>query len=213
MKKEMLLTWLASLFCVSLVVSNIIAGKLYLAPFEVVLTSAVWLFPVVYILGDIIPEVYGLSTARRVIWMAFFLNLFAVLFFLLTVVLPFPSFWENQSSFEVVLGFTPRLLLASFVAFLVGTNINAWALIKIKNLTGGKFLWVRTIGSTVIGETLDSLVFITIAFYGTVPPGIIINLVIVQAAFKVAYEILATPLTYIVINYAKNLRNNESSIS
>lgn len=205
MKNNMLLAWLSALFGVSLVVSNIIAGKLYAAPFGLVLPAAAWLFPVVYILGDVIPEVYGLRVARSVIFMGFVLNLFAVFFFILTNSLPYPDFWGNQTAFDTVLGFTPRLLLASFAAFLVGTNINAWVLVLIKKLTSGRFLWARTIGSTVIGETLDSLVFISIAFYGVMPTEILSTLIFTQATFKIAYEILATPLTYAVVGYVKRV--------
>jgi queuosine precursor transporter len=206
MKKNLFL-FLASLFCVALIVSNIIAGKLYSAPFGLVLPAAVWLFPIVYILGDVIPEVYGLKKARQVIWLGFFLNVFAVAFFMLTLILPYPGFWPNQSAFQAVLGFTPRLLLASFVAYLVGTNVNAQVLVWIKKLTSEKYLWIRTIGSTIFGESLDSLLFISIAFYGSMPNIILGQMVLAQAGFKILYETLATPLTYLVVNYVKKNEN------
>ena len=194
---------LSALFCVSLVVSNIIAGKMWAAPFGIVLPAAVWLFPIVYILGDVIPEVYGLPVARRVIWLGFALNAFAILFFLICLRLPHPGFWGNQSSFQAVLGFTPRLLVASFVGYLVGTNVNAWVLVLIKRLTKSRWLWMRTIGSTICGETIDSVLFISIAFLGVIPRDQLPLMILWQAAFKTVYEILATPLTYLVVSHLK----------
>lgn len=203
MKMSFRLMVLTVLFCVALIVSNIIAGKLYAAPFGIVLTAAVWLFPIVYIIGDVIPEVYGLSVARKIILVGFAANLFAVGFFLLTIGLPYPSFFQSQSAFQVVLGFTPRLLVASFCAYLAGTNANAWVLVTIKRFTGPRFLWIRTIGSTIVGESLDSAIFMTLAFLGSVPDTQLPWLIFYQAAFKTAYEIIATPFTYLVVNWFK----------
>lgn len=197
------LVCLTVVFCVALIVSNIIAGKLWAAPFGIVLTAGVWLFPIVYIIGDVVPEVYGLQVARRIIWLGFAANLFAVFFFTLTLVLAYPPFFDGQKAFEIVLGFTPRLLFASFCAYLVGTNANAWVLVKIKQVTGPRFLWVRTIGSTIIGEGLDSLIFISLAFYGIVPTDQLPMMIFYQASFKTLYEVLATPLTYVVVNWFK----------
>jgi len=207
--RSFLLTVLTALFCVALLVSNIIAGKLWAAPGGLVLPVAVWLFPIVYILGDVIPEVYGLKTARQVIGLGFCLNLMAVLFFYLCLALPAPAFWKNQQAFETVLGFTPRLLVASFIGYLVGTNANAWTLVLIKKGTGGRWLWMRTIGSTIVGETLDSALFIAIAFWGTVPGGTIPSMVIWQALFKIVYEIVATPLTYAVVSRVKQVEGRQ----
>lgn len=198
---------LSAVFCVALVVSNIIASKLYVAPFGIVLPAAVWLFPIVYIIGDVIPEVYGLTIARRVIILGFALNLFAVLFFALTLVLPAPAFWQNQAAFETVLGFTPRLLVASFVGYLVGTNANAWVLVQVKKLTGSRPLWMRTISSTIVGETLDSALFITIAFLGVVLLATLPLMILAQSAFKTVYEALATPLTYAMVGAVRRIED------
>ena len=198
---------LTAVFCIALVVSNIIAGKLYVAPGGIILPAAVWLFPIVYIIGDVIPEVYGLAVARRVIILGFALNLFAVLFFVLTLVLPAPAFWQNQAAYETVLGFAPRLLVASFVGYLVGTNANAWVLVQVKKLTGGRWLWMRTIGSTMVGETLDSAFFITVAFLGIVPLATLPGMILAQSAFKTVYEALATPLTYAVVGAVRRFED------
>lgn len=198
-------TILIAFYSVALVVSNIIAGKLWQAPAGLIFTTGVWLFPVVYIIGDVIPEVYGLKAAQKSIWLGFALNLIAVFFFLLCIKLPAPVFWQNQSAFEIVLGFTPRLLLASFVGYLIGSNANAFVMVWIKKLTNSKFLWIRTISSTVVGESLDTLFFAGIAFWGAMPFPALQSLILSMATFKIVYEIVATPLTYIVVNYVKKL--------
>lgn len=204
-KYSFLLLTFTSLYCTALVVSNVIAGKLWSAPFGITLTAGVFLFPIVYIIGDVIPEVYGLKTARRIIWLGFGANLVAVAFFLLTIALTYPPYFTGQDAFRTVLGFTPRLLVASFVAYLVGTNANAMVMVTLKKLTQGRFLWVRTIGSTIVGEGLDSILFISIAFFGVVPASVLPGMVLAQFTFKTLYEILATPLTYVVINWVKKM--------
>lgn len=204
-KTSFLLTVLAGVFCVSLVVSNIIAGKLWAAPFGITLTCGVFLFPVVYIIGDVVPECYGLATARRVIWLGFGANLLAVVMFLFTLRAVAPGFWQGQDAFQVVLGFTPRLLVASFVGYLAGTNANAWALVRIKRLTGGRWLWMRTIGSTILGESVDSILFMVVAFAGLYPWDVLPGMILAQATFKTLYETIATPLTYLVVGWVKRL--------
>lgn len=197
---------LAALFCTSILVSNIIAGKLWnISPLGIVLTAGVITFPIVYIIGDVVPEVYGYPTARKLIYLGFAMNLFAVVFFYLTLRMAYPPYFAGQASFEAVLGFTPRLLLASFTAYLIGTNVNAFVLVQVKKLTGAKLLWVRTISSTIVGESIDSLVFISIAFFGVVPNAALPMMIIGQASFKIIYEIVATPFTYIIVNYVKGL--------
>jgi queuosine precursor transporter len=197
------LLYLAAFFCVSLVVSNVIGGKLYQAPFGIVLPAGVWLFPIVYIIGDVVPEVYGIAAARRVIALGFLTNAFAVLFFYLTVWLPSPGFWPHQSQFEAVLGLTPRLLAASLVAYVAGSNVNAQVLVVIKRLTRSRWLWMRTIGSTICGEAVDSCLFVSVAFLGIVPRDQLLWMILWQATFKIAYEIVATPFTYWIVSFFK----------
>lgn len=195
---------LTILFCTALIVSNIIAGKLWAAPLGMTLTAGAVLFPIVYIIGDVMPEVYGLQTTRRVIFLGFAANLFAVTFFYICLALPAPAFWQNQAAFETVLGFTPRLLIASMLAYLAGTNANAWIMVKMKALTKSRWLWTRTISSTIIGESIDSTIFMLIAFIGVVPLSALPSLIISQTIFKTAYEVLATPATYLVIGWFKS---------
>lgn len=203
---------LTVVFCTCLIVANIIAGKLWATPLSgIVLTAGVFCFPLVYIIVDVIPEVYGYATARKVIFLGFVANLLAVIFFWLAINAPFPPFFQGQDAFNTVLGFTPRLLLASFAGYLVGTNVNAWTLTMIKRWTKGRFLWTRTIGSTIIGESVDSTIFMTIAFYTILPTETLPGMILAQAAFKTLYEALATPLTYLVINYFKRLEGVEQT--
>lgn len=203
--KYKLFPYFAAFYCVSLVVSNVIAAKLYAAPFGMVLTAGIWLFPIVYIIGDIVPECYGLATARKLIWMGLLTNALAVAFFMIALALPYPPFWADQEAFVSVLMQTPRLLVASFLGYFLGTHSNAYVLVALKKLTGGKLLWVRTIGSTIVGEAVDSAAFVTIGFLGLVPGSVLVSMVFTAAAFKTVYEALVTPVTYAVIAWVKRV--------
>lgn len=192
----------SALFVTCLVVSNIIAVKLVRVG-DLILDAAIVVFPISYILGDVLTEVYGYRMARRVIWLGFGCNLVAVLAIWVGGVLPAAPFWDAQSAYERILGATPRILLASFVAYLVGEFANSYVLARMKVLTKGKWLWSRTIGSTLAGQGLDSLVFMTLAFWGTIPLGGLAEAILTQWLAKTAYEALATPITYLVVNYLK----------
>ena len=193
---------LACVFVTLLVTSNIIAVKL-IEVFGHVLPAAIILFPMTYILGDIFTEVYGFRFARRVIWLGFLCNAVAVVGFWAGGVLPAVSFWEGQDAYDAILGYTPRLLMASFAGYLVGEFANSIILSRLKVATEGRWLWTRTIGSTLVGQGFDSAVFITLAFIGTVAGNSLVELVITQWVFKVVYEAAATPLTYAVVGYVK----------
>ncbi len=194
--------FISALFVTCLIVSNIIAVKIgsFWGNF---LPAGVILFPITYIIGDVLTEVYGYAAARRVIWTGFGCNLLAVIAIYIAIkVVPAP-FFPNQQAFETILGFTPRLLAASFVAYLIGQFANSFVLAKMKIKTNGKHLWMRTIGSTIVGEGLDSLIFIIFAFSGVLPPSAIVPLILAQWIFKSAFEIVATPLTYVVVGFLK----------
>jgi hypothetical protein len=206
-----------AVFVTTLIISNIIAVKLVRIA-GLILPAAVVLFPVAYIFGDILTEVYGYANARRVIWTGFFCNLLAVLAIWIGGALPAAPFWsigafgsaeQAQQAYQAVLGFTPRLLSASFCAYLVGEFLNSYVLAKLKVRTQGRFLWLRTISSTIVGEGADSAVFITIAFSGILSPAQIGTTVLSQWLFKVAYETLATPLTYVVVNFLKRAERED----
>lgn len=195
----------AMAFVTCLIVSNIIAVKLIEAPvFGVFVPAALIVFPLSYIFGDILTEVYGFARARTVIWLAFGCNLLAVLFFTLGQSLPPAApFAEVQGAYERILGYTPRLLAASFVAFLIGEFANSMVLSRMKVATQGRFLWARTIGSTIVGQGLDTAVFNVVAFAGVLPAEALVQTVTAAWALKVAYEVVATPLTYPIVAFLK----------
>jgi queuosine precursor transporter len=191
-----------ALFITALITANITAVKL-IGVFGLVLPAAVVVFPISYICGDVLTEVYGYRMARRVIWLGFLCNLLAVAAIYLGGILPAAPFWQDQGAYEAILGYTPRILVASFLAYLVGEFANSYVLARMKVATDGRWLWSRTVGSTLVGQGLDSLVFILLAFAGTIPLGAMISAVVAQWLVKSAYEAFATPLTYAVVNRLK----------
>lgn len=199
---------ITGIFITSLLTANIIAVKL-IDIFGFVLPAGVVIFPISYIFGDILTEVYGYRLARLVIWLGFLCNLLMVVAIWIAQILPSANFWNNQSAYEMILGYTPRLLVASFIAYLIGEFVNSFVLSRMKIMTKGRFLWSRTIGSTIVGEGLDSLVFIFIAFVGIIPLWGLSNAVLAQWVFKTGYEILITPLTYLVVNKLKHLEGTD----
>jgi uncharacterized integral membrane protein (TIGR00697 family) len=193
---------IVAVFVTCLITANIIAVKL-VNILGLIVPAAVIIFPISYIFGDVLTEVYGYAASRRVIWLGFFCNLLAVVAMWIGGFLPAASFWQGQSAYDTILGYTPRLLAASFIAYLIGEFANSFVLARMKVATRGRWLWTRTIGSTLIGEGLDSLFFMSIAFVGTIPLDGLGNAIVTQWLFKVAYEVLATPLTYAVVTWLK----------
>lgn len=192
----------ATVFVTCLITANIIAVKL-VDILGFILPAAVLVFPISYITGDVLTEVYGYRQARRVIWLGFLCNALMVAAVWIGQVLPSASFWDAQSAYERILGYTPRLLLASLLAYLAGEFANSFVLAKMKIATRGRWLWMRTIGSTLVGQGLDSTVFMTLAFAGTIPTPALTEAVVTQWLAKSAYEALATPFTYMVVNRLK----------
>jgi uncharacterized integral membrane protein (TIGR00697 family) len=190
------------LFVACLIAANITAVKL-IEPWGLAMDAGTIVFPVSYILGDVLTEVYGFRAARRVIWLGFLANLFVVAAISLAAIVPAASFWDGQAAYEQILGFVPRILLASFCAYLVGEFANSVVLAKMKVATEGRHLWARTIGSTLVGQGLDSLVFVLIAFSFVIPLSALLPMIVTQWLVKTAYEALATPVTYGVVGYLK----------
>mgnify|MGYP001613434346 FL=1 len=190
---------ITALFITCLITANIIAVKVVgIGPF--VLPAAIVIFPLSYIFGDILTEVYGYRLARQVIWLGFLCNLVFVIFVRIGQTLPSASFWTGQEAYETILGYTPRLLLASFLGYLAGEFANSFILAKMKVLTRGRWLWSRTISSTIIGQVLDTSIFIIIAFWGI--PSLAVMILFHWLA-KIIIEATFTPLTYITVNYLK----------
>ncbi|HBZ00480.1 MAG TPA: transporter [candidate division Zixibacteria bacterium] len=202
MKKYKYYDIILGLFVAVLLISNVASSKiLKLGPFT--FDGGTILFPVSYIFGDILTEVYGYRNSRRVIWTGFFAALLMSLTFIAVGKLPPASGWENQDAYEKILGLTPRIVIASLVAYFAGEFSNSYTLAKMKILTKGKWLWSRTISSTIIGEGVDTLLFVTIAFYGVLPNELLMTVIISNYVFKVGFEAAFTPLTYLVVRFLK----------
>jgi uncharacterized integral membrane protein (TIGR00697 family) len=217
MAKQRWLPSITAVFVTSLLLSNIIAVKLIaVGPFY--FTAAILIFPLSYIFGDILTEVYGYARARRVIWTGFGCNLLAVLVIWISIQLSPAPFWKlgglesaqaSQQAYEAIFGFTPRILAASFVAYLVGEFLNSFVLAKMKIATVGRHLWLRTIGSTLVGQLADTGIFILLAFYGIIPMVALGQLILNLWLMKSAYEGIVTPFTYIVVNYLKRVEQED----
>lgn len=200
MKITYRLVIIIAVFITCLITANIIAVKMIsIGPFT--LFAAIFIFPISYVFGDILTEVYGYHMARRVIWLGFICNLIFVLFAWIGQILPAHADWLGQEAYENILGATPRILAASFCGYLTGEFSNSYILSRMKILTRGRWLWSRTIGSTVIGEGLDTVVFIIIATAGT--PFFMPSLMLSQWLGKVIIEGAFTPFTYIIVNWLK----------
>lgn len=200
--------WLAPItatFCAVLVISNVSAIKPLSIPGLpfVLMDGGNLLFPISYIFGDVLVEVYGYAHSRRIIWLGFVLNIFAAGAFSLVAVLPPAPGWEMQDAFATILLQTPRVVLGSVVAFWCGSFLNAWVMAKMKVWMRGRHLWMRTIGSTIAGEGIDSLLFTSIAFGGVWPLALVAQVIFWNFVLKTGYEILATPLTYFIVHRLK----------
>ena len=195
---------ISAVYVTALITANIISVKV-IGFGSVVMPAAIIIFPLSYIFGDILTEVYGYRWARRVIWLGFACNLIFVIFAYLGQLLPAASFWTDQQAYESILGYTPRLLLASVCGYLVGEFVNSFIMAKMKVATKGRWLWARTIGSTVFGQGLDTALFIVIAYIGTA--SFVPLMILYHWLIKVAIEALATPVTYKTVNYLKRKEN------
>jgi uncharacterized integral membrane protein (TIGR00697 family) len=204
MKKQVSVAFmvLGMLFTVCLIVSNIVEQKLIqIGPIEA--TAGLLLFPITYIVNDLIAEVWGYRKVRLIIWNGFLMNFLAVLVFKLSIWAPGSSNFTNQDAFASVLGNTERLVIASFIAFLFGAFLNAFVMSKMKIMQRGRGFSIRAIVSTLVGEGADSLVFFTIAFSGVIPTNDLLMLMLTQTAMKTGYEIIALPITNILVKWVK----------
>jgi uncharacterized integral membrane protein (TIGR00697 family) len=193
---------LTTAFVVILLVSNLVAQKVcMIGPFAV--SGAILLFPLTYIFGDIFTEVYGFAASRRAIWLGFFGTALLYLMGAVVILLPAAPGWKNQQAFATVFGFVPRILAASLIAFLAGEFANSYTMARLKLLTKGRKLWTRTIGSTVVGQAVDTVIVIVLTFGGVYPARTLLNIIVTGYLLKVGYEVLATPLTYLVVNWLK----------
>ncbi len=191
---------IVALFVTCLITANIIAVKI-IAIGSIFLPAAIIVFPLSYIFGDVITEVYGYVWVRRIIWLGFLCNLIFIFFAWLGQLLPAATFWEDQEAYISILGYAPRLLIASLCGYLTGEFANSFILAKMKIATRGRWLWTRTISSTVIGQGLDTSIFITVAFIGTISFSPM--MILYHWLAKTAIEAMATPITYTIIDFLK----------
>jgi queuosine precursor transporter len=197
---------ISSIFVAVLLISNTIATKLFsLGPF--IFTGAIFVFPISYIFGDILVEVYGYSRSRRIIWTGFFILIgMSIIYWLVGLLPPAPG-WENQDAYVAILGVVPRIVFASIIGFWAGEFSNSFIMAKMKILTQGKHLWSRTIGSTIFGQGVDTVLFTTIGFFGLIPNAVLITAILSGYGFKVIYEAIATPITYKIVRFLKKKEN------
>lgn len=211
MSRGELFAILTALSATVLIVSNLASTKM----FDFFGTGLVWdggavLFPISYILGDIIAEIFGFKQAKKVIWTAFAMNLIAVLALYIVQILPPGPGWGNQLAYEAIIGFMPRIVAGSLIAFVTGQILNAYVFVKIKEITKGKHLWQRAIGSSLVGDLVDTLIFTTIAFIGTISTPQFLGLLVIAYISKIVGETLLLPVTYAAINLCKKLVENEA---
>ena len=193
---------ITALFCGCLIISNILASKTF-SLYDIILPCGVVIFPLVYIVGDVLTEIYGFKLAKRTIYLGFIINLIAVIAYQIAIFLPGTDL-ATSNAFSIILGSTPRILIASLISYLVGSYVNAYFM-KILKERYTEYLFARCSISTLFGEGLDAIIFITIAFAGLMPNEVLITMIICQGAFKIIYEIIVYPITRTVINWIKSL--------
>ncbi len=203
-------TWnyffIAVFFVALLMISNTVAVKVIdIGSFTV--TGAIFIFPFTYILSDILTEVYGYRGSRPIIWAGFCAIVFMAIMYTLVKILPAASFWKEQESFEIILGQVPRIVIASLLGYLAGSFSNSFILSRMKVWMKGKYLFVRTIGSTIIGEGVDSIIFVLVGFAGIIPDANLMSVIISSYLIKLAIEVLVTPITYKAVAYLKAKEN------
>ncbi|MDR0371138.1 MAG: queuosine precursor transporter [Prevotellaceae bacterium] len=210
MKKQVSVAFMACglLFTTCLIIANIVEQKLITIG-NVQATAGLLIFPVSYVINDLIAEVWGFKKARLIIWYGFLMNFLAVGIFQLSMLLPASPDFVHENAFNLVLGSTLRITTASFAAFLCGSFLNAYVMSKMKILQRGKGFSLRAIVSTILGEGGDSMIFFVTAFYGVVPPKSLVLLVLTQTAMKTAYEIIALPVTNLIVKKVKQIEQTD----
>lgn len=202
---------LTVLFVTVLLLSNLVTHNKVCRLGNYVFTSGIILFPLSYLLGDVLTEVYGYARSRRIIWIGFWSLIFSTTIVQIILLMPPADGWYNQRAYETVLGNVPRTVISSIIAFWAGEFTNSFVIAKMKIFTKGKYLFTRTIGSTVCGEAVDTLIFYPLAFYGlpSFPLELILKIMITNYTLKVLWEVFATPITYKVVEFLKKKENED----
>jgi uncharacterized integral membrane protein (TIGR00697 family) len=198
-----------ALFVTILLCSNIIGAAKVATVWGFTFGAGVLFFPISYIFNDVLTEVYGYARARKVVWAGFGAIVFASFMSWVIVTLPPAMGWNDQQAYETVFGQTPRIVFASLSAFFVGEFANSYVLAKMKLRTNGRYLWMRTIGSTIVGEAVDSMVFYPLAFLGVWDAHLVLQVMISNYTIKCAWEALVTPVTYKVVNFLKRAEQED----
>ena len=199
---------LGALFCVCLICSNLLETKIIQIG-SMTITAGFLVFPISYIINDCIAEVWGFRKSRLIIWLGFLINFMALAIFQVALALPAAPFWQGADAFQFVFGLAPRITVASLLAFLVGSFLNAYVMSRMKVASQGKHFSARAVLSTLVGETADSLVFFPIAFWGLIPVDELFKLVVIQAVAKTAYEIVVLPLTIRIVGMLKRVEQTD----
>lgn len=208
MRKYKYLDFITAFFSIILLVSNIASSKI-VAIGSLTLDAGTILFPLSYIFGDILTEVYGYARSRRIIWIGFAMILLSSVVFMIVQALPASPAWHGQQAYEQILGLTPRIVFASLIAFFTGEFINSYIMARLKIRTKGRFLWLRTITSTLVAQGLDTGLFIMIAFFGVLENQLVISLIVSNYIFKVGVEVIFTPITYTIARTLKRRENED----
>lgn len=201
MTKTKAYSYLTGTFCALIIASNILATKTLKVEF-IMLPCSIMTFPILFIVNDILSEIYGYKMAKNVIYLGFILNIIAIILYSIAIMLPSDS--PNAEAFSSILSTTPRLFIAGLISYLMGNIINSKIMVVLKEKYND-YLFVRCIASTVVGEAIDSIIFITVSFYGVFPGELIITMICCQVVFKVLYEIIAYPITRKIIIFVKRL--------
>jgi len=196
-------------FVTVIIASNMIGAEKVVTVFGLTFGGGILFFPISYFFNDILTEVYGYARSRKVVWAGFISLFFTMIMAQVIIALPPAKGWMYQQAYEIVYGQTPRIVAASLVAFLCGEFTNSFVLAKMKIFSRGKFLWTRTIGSTIAGEAVDSIIFYPAAFLGFWSGSLLIRVMIMNYLIKVIWEIIATPLTYLVVGFLKHAENED----
>lgn len=199
---------IAMLFVASLIIGNTVAVKIItIGGFAI--PAGILCFPLAYIINDVLVEVYGYQKSKKVIWWGFFTLAFMSLIYYLSNIIPPAPFWKGQEAYQQIFSFIPRIGIASFLAYLVGSFLNSYIMSAMKKWSNGKHLWMRTIGSTIVGEGADSIIFNIVAFYGIFQFNELLIIITTGFTLKTLYEIVATPLTYWVVGRVKRLEEED----
>ncbi len=204
--KQSLYTLIIAIFITVLITSNIASAKLFsLLGSGIIIDGGTILFPFAYIIGDIVTEVYGFKKAKHLIYIGFIMSILTSITLYVVQILPPAVGWNNQDAYIAILGALPRIITGSLCAYLIGEILNSYVMARLKVITNGKYLWVRTIGSTLVGALVDTTIFSFIAFYGTIPDQSLVMLIATVYTIKVSVEVIVTPITYKIIRHLKNV--------